>query len=149
MREHYDALLNDPAQIEKILQAGAEKARAALPPLHGRAAPRRRPAQPRAAGQGGAARKAAKIARPSFKQYRESDGLFYFKLLDASGAQLLQSMGFASPQEAGRAIARCDSSAAPRLTLLAGATRTRSTMRRCVRQRTHWRRWPRTRQAKN
>jgi tryptophanyl-tRNA synthetase len=50
------------------------------------------------------ARKAAKVARPSFKQYRDSDGLFYFKLLDAGGVQLVQSRGFASPQEAGRAI---------------------------------------------
>ena len=46
----------------------------------------------------------AKAAAPSFKQYREADGLFYFKLLDADGRQLLQSKGFASPQEAGRAI---------------------------------------------
>jgi tryptophanyl-tRNA synthetase len=57
------------------------------------------------AGSQGTARKAAKAARPSFKQYREKDGLFYFKLLDATGVQLIQSLGFASPQEAGRAIA--------------------------------------------
>ena len=45
------------------------------------------------------------MARPSFKQYRERDGQFYFKLLDARGETLLQSLAFASPQEAGRAIA--------------------------------------------
>ncbi len=50
-----------------------------------------------------ATRKAAKVARPSFKQYRERDGQFYFKLLDASGATGTKP-GFASPQEAGRAI---------------------------------------------
>jgi tryptophanyl-tRNA synthetase len=55
-------------------------------------------------GKGGPKTKAVKAAKPSFKQYREKDGLFYFKLLDESGAQLLQSVGFASPQEAGKAI---------------------------------------------
>ena len=53
----------------------------------------------------GAKRKAAKVALPSFKQYRESDGQFYFKLVDAQGRLLLQSRGFATPQEAGQAIA--------------------------------------------
>jgi tryptophanyl-tRNA synthetase len=43
---------------------------------------------------------------PSFKQYREKDGLFYFKLVDAKGAVLLQSAGYASPREAGQSIAR-------------------------------------------
>jgi tryptophanyl-tRNA synthetase len=43
---------------------------------------------------------------PSFKQYREKDGLFYFKLVDAKGQVLLQSLGFASPKEAGQTIAR-------------------------------------------
>ncbi len=46
-----------------------------------------------------------KTARPSFKQYSERDGQFYFKLNDARGTLLLQSKGFATPQEAGRAIA--------------------------------------------
>jgi tryptophanyl-tRNA synthetase len=51
--------------------------------------------------------KAGKVALPSFKQYREADG----KLLLQAGRRgrrnlLLQSRGFASPQEAGRAIAR-------------------------------------------
>jgi tryptophanyl-tRNA synthetase len=43
---------------------------------------------------------------PSFKQYREKDGLFYFKLVDAKGQILLQSLGFASPKEAGQTISR-------------------------------------------
>ena len=50
--------------------------------------------------------KAAKSALPSFKQYREADGRHYFKLLDAGGRLLAQSTGFASPQEAGRAVAQ-------------------------------------------
>ena len=49
--------------------------------------------------------KAAKLALPSFKQYREQDGKFYFKLLDADGRLLLQSTGFDAPKEAGQAIA--------------------------------------------
>jgi len=50
--------------------------------------------------------KTAKVAAASFKQYREKDGQFYFKLVDAKGALLLQSLGFASPKEAGGAIAQ-------------------------------------------
>ena len=48
--------------------------------------------------------KAARAAASSFKQYREKDGLFYFKLVDSQGRVLLQSLGFASPKEAGLAI---------------------------------------------
>ncbi|MFO0123994.1 MAG: DUF1508 domain-containing protein, partial [Inhella sp.] len=38
------------------------------------------------------------------KQYRESDGQFYFKLVDAQGKLLLQSTGYAAPKDAGQAI---------------------------------------------
>lgn len=104
LRERYEALMNGPAQIERILLAGAEKARRLSQPFMARlrhAVGLRNLAAGRDAG---GARKAAKAAKPSFKQYRERDGLFYFKLLDAHGTPLLQSRGFASPQEAGRAI---------------------------------------------
>jgi tryptophanyl-tRNA synthetase len=47
-----------------------------------------------------------KAARPMFKQYREADGRFYFKLTDAKGHLLLQSTGFESPRQAGQAVAR-------------------------------------------
>ena len=47
-----------------------------------------------------------KVAPPVFKQYRESDGRFYFKLTDAKGHVLLQSTGFDSPKAAGQAVAR-------------------------------------------
>jgi tryptophanyl-tRNA synthetase len=46
-----------------------------------------------------------KAGLPSFKQYREADGSFYFKLVDAQGKLLLQSAAFASPKEAGQFIA--------------------------------------------
>ena len=105
LRERYEALMNDPAEIERILLIGAEKARKLARPFM---AELRHAVGLRnlAAGRDkGGTRKAAKVAKPSFKQYRERDGLFYFKLLDAHGATLLQSRGFASPQDAGRAIA--------------------------------------------
>jgi tryptophanyl-tRNA synthetase len=50
--------------------------------------------------------KESKNAAASFKQYRDKDGLFYFKLVDPKGEVLLQSLGFASPKEAGQTIAR-------------------------------------------
>src|SRR5690606_7252035 len=50
--------------------------------------------------------KAAKAALPAFKQYREADGKFYFKLVAADGRLLLQSTGFDAPKEAGQAIAQ-------------------------------------------
>jgi tryptophanyl-tRNA synthetase len=121
LRARYEALMNDPAEIERVLLAGAEKARQLSRPFM---AELRHAVGLRnlAAGRDkGAARKAAKVAKPSFKQYRErDDGLFYFKLLDAQGATLLQSRGFASPQEAGRAIAALQQQRAEALAALAG-----------------------------
>ncbi|RQO46222.1 tryptophan--tRNA ligase [Variovorax sp. KBW07] len=107
LRARYEALMNDPAEIERILLVGAEKARALSKPFLTRL---RHAVGLRnlAAGKdkGGAGKAAHKAAKPSFKQYRErADGLFYFKLLDARGETLLQSRGFTSPQEAGRTIA--------------------------------------------
>lgn len=107
LRARYEALMKDPAEIERILLIGAEKARALSKPFLTRL---RHAVGLRnlAAGKdkGGAGKAAHKVAKPSFKQYRErADGLFYFKLLDARGETLLQSRGFTSPQEAGRTIA--------------------------------------------
>jgi tryptophanyl-tRNA synthetase len=106
MREHYDALLADRAQLEKTLRAGADKARALATPFM---AELRHAVGLRNLADGAAAKgkaKAAKAALPSFKQYREADGRHYFKLVDAGGRLLAQSAGFESPQEAGRAIAQ-------------------------------------------
>jgi len=105
LRKRYEALMSDPAEIERILLIGAEKASALSQPFMARL---RHAVGLRnlAAGRDKGSAKAAKVAKPSFKQYRErGDGLFYFKLLDARGETLLQSRGFASPQEAGRTIA--------------------------------------------
>jgi tryptophanyl-tRNA synthetase len=105
MRERYDALLANPQEIERILQAGARKVRERATPfmaeLRHAVGLRNLASQPR-----GAAKAKAKTALPSFKQYREADGQHYFKLVDAAGTLLLQSTGFSSPQDAGRAVAR-------------------------------------------
>lgn len=105
MRATYDELMAHPEKVEALLQAGALKARAVATPFTARVRhavglrPLQASAQPQAA-------KADKTALPSFKQYREPDGLFYFKLADGKGRVLVQSSGFASPKEAGQAIAR-------------------------------------------
>jgi tryptophanyl-tRNA synthetase len=67
---------------------------------------------------GTAPQKAAKAALPSFKQYREADGQFRFKLVDAQGQLLLQSLGFASPKQAGQTIATLQRDGAAALTRL-------------------------------
>jgi tryptophanyl-tRNA synthetase len=104
MRERYHALMADPAKIEAILQAGAQKARAEATPFMGElrhaVGLRNLSAKP----AGAAKSKAAKTAAPAFKQYREKDGLFYFKLQDADARVLLQSQGFESPRDAAQMI---------------------------------------------
>ncbi|RLJ39115.1 tryptophan--tRNA ligase [Acidovorax sp. 106] len=108
MREQYDALINDPARIEQTLLAGAERARALATPFIKEL---RSAVGLRSLSQASTAKatKAAKLALPSFKQYREADGKFYFKLLAADGRLLLQSTGFDAPKEAGQAIAQLQS----------------------------------------
>jgi tryptophanyl-tRNA synthetase len=103
MREKYDALIANPAEIEKTLQRGAEKARTLASPLMAelKSAVGLRSLAEKTKTAG----KKEKKALPSFKQYRESDGKFYFKFLDADGKLLVQSAAFDSPQDAGRAIA--------------------------------------------
>ena len=104
MRERYEHLVNHPAELEAILQAGAEKARTRATPLIAelRNAVGLRNLAAQAAGKKA---KGTKAALPSFKQYREADGKFYFKLVDAQGKLLLQSQAFDSPKEAGQVIA--------------------------------------------
>jgi tryptophanyl-tRNA synthetase len=119
MRERYDTLVNDPAQIEQILLEGADKARAISKPFTG--------SLRHAVGLRNLAIQPAKVkpAKPTksvtagFKQYRERDGLFYFKLNDAKGHTLIQSRGFISPQDAGHAIGTLQSKGEAGLLLLA------------------------------
>ncbi len=119
MREAYEGFMNNPAQLEEILQAGAAKARQLATPFMAelRHSVGLRPLQ----GAGTASMKTGKepkTALPSLKQYREKDGLFYFKLVDPRGRLLLQSLSFASPQEAGKAIAQLQSGGAGALQAL-------------------------------
>lgn len=106
MRATYDDLMRDPGRVEAILQAGAAKARAIATPFAQRLrrAVGLRPLRELAAAAPAPA--PAKVVLPAFKQYREADGRFYFKLTDARGHVLLQSLGFDSPREAGQAVAR-------------------------------------------
>ncbi len=127
MRERYEALMADPAGMETILLAGAAKARELATPFMAelRAAVGLRGLGTQRAGAGAGAVPATPSpagmgALPTFKQYREKDGQFYFKLVDAKGQLLLQSTGFASPRDAGQAIARLQGEAAAALADLAG-----------------------------
>ncbi len=104
MRAHYQELISNPARIEQTLLAGAERARTVATPLMRelRSAVGLRSLVQVAAPH--KADKAHKAALPSFKQYREQDGKFYFKFVAADGRLLLQSSGFDAPKAAGQAI---------------------------------------------
>lgn len=110
MRERYEALIANPGEVEAILIAGAEKARKISKPfmenLRDAVGIRslRRPTIPMDEEKevvGGPVKEAL-----VFKQYRESDGLFYFKLAmdNRKGDLLLQSKGFENGREAGMRV---------------------------------------------
>jgi tryptophanyl-tRNA synthetase len=105
MRARYAELMAHPERIEETLLEGARKARLVAAPflaeLRDAVGLRRMVA---VAAPAAAAK--AKVALPSFKQYREADGKFYFKLAAADGRVLLQSDAFASGREAGQCVAR-------------------------------------------
>lgn len=112
MRERYEHLVGHPAELEDILQAGAAKARQRATPfireLRDAVGLRSLASVPVAAKKS-----RAKGSLPSFKQYREADGRFHFKLVDGQGRLLLQGGGFDSPKEAGQFIATLKTTAAP------------------------------------
>jgi len=106
LREKYEALMAKPADIEAILRDGAVRLRAqyATPTLARlrEAVGLRDLSNAPVAESKSAAKKDA--ALPVFKQYREADGKFHFKL--AQGERLLLlSAGFDSPRDAGQCIA--------------------------------------------
>lgn len=116
MRERYEYLIAHPAELEEILQAGAAKARKLATPFVQQlrsAVGIRNLAQAQKAKV-----KAVKASLPQFKQYREADGQFYFKLVAADGQLLLQSQGFAAPKEAGQSIAQLQREGAAALSTL-------------------------------
>lgn len=106
MRARYEELVNNPAQVDALLLQGAAKARELATPFIKEL---RHAVGLRALASSGspqATAKSARAASPAFKQYREQDGQFYFKLVDPQGRVLLQSLGFSSPKDAGLAIAQ-------------------------------------------
>ena len=100
-RERYHTLMNQPAELEDILLAGAAKARKTATPFLGelREAVGLRSFRNQVQVSGAGTKKAAKSAR--FVSFREDDGSFRFRLLDAAGEQLLLSVGFADGKTAG------------------------------------------------
>jgi len=106
LRERYADLIAHPDRIEAILLEGARKARAVAAPflaeLRDAVGLRRMVAVPAKVDKAIATR----AALPSFKQYREADGKFYFKLAAADGRVLLQSAAFDSGRDAGQWVAR-------------------------------------------
>ena len=106
MREKYEALIANPAELDRLLLAGADKARSLATPFIREL---RHAVGLRPLAQVSDKKQVAKEDKPtlsSFKQYREKDGLFYFKLVSPQGQVLLQSTGFSAPREAGQMIAR-------------------------------------------
>ena len=108
LRETYEALMAKPAEIEAILREGAARLRAlhATPALQRlRDAVGLRDLGTAVAVTGEAAAAELKTApMPAFKQYRDADGKFYFKLVQGERV-LLQSVGFDSPRDAGQRVA--------------------------------------------
>lgn len=107
MREKYDYYVSHPAELEEILQAGAVKARKIATPFieRLRQAVGLRSFKTLSQTQNRTEAKGAAKLIGVIKQYRESDGLFYFKLTEGS-VTLLTSAGFASGKDAGMAVGK-------------------------------------------
>ena len=104
LREHYEALIAHPERIEQQLRDGAQRLREkyATPRLQIlREAVGLRDLGTRSAEKTKSKQSQANIVM--FKQYREADGKFYFKLVEGDRV-LLRSAAFASPQDAGTRI---------------------------------------------
>lgn len=112
LREKYEALMARPQDIEAILRDGARRVReryviAQMRRLREAVGLRDLSSVAVARENYGSPGDDAKVASvvPAFKQYRESDGRFYFKLEYGSDL-LLQSRGFDSPRDIGQLIGR-------------------------------------------
>ncbi|MCC7097691.1 MAG: tryptophan--tRNA ligase [Thermomonas sp.] len=107
LRENYNSLMAKPAEIEAILRDGAVRLRQAhaTPTLARlREAVGLRDLSSVAVAAGDRIAKPAASQVPTFKQYREADGKFYFKLVQGERV-MLQSIGFDSPRDAGARVA--------------------------------------------
>jgi tryptophanyl-tRNA synthetase len=120
MRDRYADLIAHPDRLEEILQAGAAKARKTATPflaeLRDAVGLRKMVATGQARDKAAIA-KTAKSDVPVFKQYREADGRFCFKLSSADGhTLLLQSQPFTEGREAGTWVKRFKQEGAAALT---------------------------------
>lgn len=104
MRDRYEALMAAPAQIEDILQAGAEKARALSQPFMEqlRAAVGLRAPASRSDSKKRASPGASSSVR--FISFRDDDGSFRFRLMDQAGAEVFLSEPFTDPRQAGAVV---------------------------------------------
>jgi tryptophanyl-tRNA synthetase len=118
LRARYAELMAHPEHIEDTLQRGAAKARAVAAPklaqLRQAVGLRRMQAQAPAAAAPTKATGSAPL--PTFKQYREADGRFYFKLQSHDGVLLLQSTAFDEGRAAGAWVKRLKTEGAAALT---------------------------------
>ena len=106
MRAQYEELIDNPGKVEAILLKGAAKARELATTFIKELRYAVGLRSLASTGDAQVSAKASRAAAPSFKQYREKDGQFYFKLVNPQGSVLLQSLGFSSPKDAGLAIAQ-------------------------------------------
>lgn len=100
MRERYEAYMQEPEKVEAILREGVERirpmARALVDQCRNAVGLRTfKPLQEKKAAA------KAKKSKASLKQYREKDGLFYFKLVNGQGKTLLTAGGLPSGKEVG------------------------------------------------
>lgn len=108
MRARYEELMAHPEIVEAILQEGARKARAYATPFIEKlrhAVGLRSFTELSAKKTAPVLQQAEKKTEVLFKQYREADGRFYFKLVQ-NGQELLVSQGFESGRDAGQWVAR-------------------------------------------
>lgn len=121
-RERYRHYMTNPNEVEALLLRGAERAREESRPFIARlrdavglrslASGVARPvhgnldSRLELSGSGTMTADLQKMSPPELKQYRDSDGQFYFKLAEKSAGVLAQSIGFANGKDAGATIAR-------------------------------------------
>ncbi|HXD83534.1 MAG TPA: tryptophan--tRNA ligase [Rudaea sp.] len=101
MREKYDALIGDPAQIEDRLHAGAARARALATPFVARLRYAVGLRDLREAANQSTQEKTTRAEKPALQPVVFRDGsTFAFKVLDAKKSVLAEKSGFADPKAA-------------------------------------------------
>ncbi|MDZ4811537.1 MAG: tryptophan--tRNA ligase [Pseudomonadota bacterium] len=126
-RTQYDQLLANPAEVERTLLRGAERARVRTRELIQKL---RFAVGLRSLDGGGLKSRDEPAGVPQdvtkplvIKNYREKDGKFYFKIHSADGALLVQSRGFDSPKASGAVIAAFKTLPAEQLRVEAGVAK--------------------------